>query len=1294
MKSFRNMGRRVLSVAMAAAMVVTGSLPAVTGAVLTAGNVLVASAAAANVEFSATSNNAPESAYAEWGAVAGATGYNVYVKPANGSYTQVDTMLVRQYTDCFRVDVPGLSPGSYVLKVVPVIGGAEDTSKQAESSNISVSSYDRSGFAFYDESTGDYGYAPGAYNADGTLKSGAVVLYVTESTKDTVSLEVTTSSKGATTVATGIQNILDAYKKGYDSRPLCIRVIGEVTDPSTLEGGDLVFSGNGDSKRLSCGVTIEGIGEDATLNGFGIRAKNMSGFEVRNLGVMLVDSGEGDNYSLQQACDHVWIHNCDSFYGRAGGDADQAKGDGAMDCKRSTYVTFSYNHFWDNGKCCLLGLSEDTTEGLYITYHHNWFDHSDSRHPRIRFYSAHVYNNYYDGNSKYGVGSTNGSSVFVENNYFENCKYPILTSMQGTDIAEGDGTFSGEDGGTVKAYGNYMVGQEAFVPYSEDNTNFDAYVVSSRDETVPSSVTSLQGGNTYNNFDTSSIMYDYTVTAAEDVPAVVTAGAGRLNGGDFDFTFTDADDTDSNVNSALMSALESYTSSVVAIGSGFTDDTENPPVTTTTTTEQALTTTTTTATGSTTSPTPVEPDVPVAGDLFASPNGTGSGESESDPTSVQNAIATITAGHTIYLLGGTYAFSETIVIDEQNSGTSDAMKSIRAYNGADVVFDFSGQGAASSSGRGIVLDGDYWHFYGFEITKAADNGMLLAGNNNLIERMIFNDNQDSGLQISRYNTSADNIAAWPSNNRILNCTAKNNCDDATMENADGFAAKLTCGEGNVFDGCMSYNNSDDGWDLFAKSDTGPIGVVTIQNCVAFRNGYTEFGEGYGDCDGNGFKLGGSGVGSAHVVRNCLAFENLNCGFTDNNNPALGSLTNCTAFNNGVGGNGKANYMTYRCTDGCDFSNLVSYYSLDNVTSNIGAPGIDISNDKFVGTMQESIYYSTGSGTGYYYVSANTAIGNGDKIGEEAALTDADFVSVTAPQMGTDFDSAWRNSDGSINTQGFAEMASTSSYYSVLGAKFEASDTPAPPATTTTTEGTDKPTPEPQATTTTTTTAAGGTTNPATPSEYAHNFSENGLDSTFYAISGNLSTDHGTMTYNGLTLTQCLKLETATSITFTAPADGTITLVFIEPNATIVLNGTRTDCTDGTGIITLDVPAGANTITKADTANLFYMVYTTADNNSESTTTATGDDTPGTTTTTSASGNIPATDDMYGDLDLDRDVSLADCVLLEQYLSQIAQCSEEQLAVADVNVDGIIDSNDGTTLLRYLAGAIPQLPYTE
>lgn len=105
-------------------------------------------------------------------------------------------------------------------------------------------------------------------------------------------------------------------------------------------------------------------------------------------------------------------------------------------------ITVSYNHFYDCGKTSLGGMKSETTD-CWMTYHHNWFDHSDSRHPRIRTAFYHVYNNYFDGVSKYGVGVTTGGSSFVEANYFRNCKYPMLISKQGTD-AEGDGTFSGE----------------------------------------------------------------------------------------------------------------------------------------------------------------------------------------------------------------------------------------------------------------------------------------------------------------------------------------------------------------------------------------------------------------------------------------------------------------------------------------------------------------------------------------------------------------------------------------------------------------------------------------------------------------------------------------------------------------------------------------------------------------------------------------------------------------------------------------------------------------------------------
>ena len=502
-----------------------------------------------------------EVAYAEWENIDEATGYNVYVKQSEqgeSAYTQVDTELIRKYEgDYWRVDVLGLEKGTYTLKIVPIINGQENIESQLVTNDIQVETHDRTGFAWVNGETN------GAYNANGTLKQNAVVLYVTEETKDTISLDVVTNSKGETTNAQGLQNILDLYKKGYDSRPLNIRIIGKVTDPSVLDGGDIVISGNSASKRLSCGMTIEGVGEDATAYGYGIRIKNASNIEIRNLAIMLSDSDEGDNIGLQQENDHIWVHNCDFFYGEAGSDSDQAKGDGALDCKKSTYVTFSYNHFFDNGKVNLLGLSEDTTEGLYITYHHNWYDHSDSRHPRCRFYSAHVYNNYYDGNAKYGIGACLGSSVFAESNYFRNCVKPMMISMQGSDTS---GTFSSEDGGMIKAYNNYMVGQKSYIAYTENHEDFDAYEVSTATETVPSSVTSLKGGNIYNNFDTSDIMYTYTADTPEKAKEKVKRYAGRLNGGDFKWEFTSEDDEDDGVNADLKEALENYETSLLSVG--------------------------------------------------------------------------------------------------------------------------------------------------------------------------------------------------------------------------------------------------------------------------------------------------------------------------------------------------------------------------------------------------------------------------------------------------------------------------------------------------------------------------------------------------------------------------------------------------------------------------------------------------------------------------------------------------------------------------------------------------------
>lgn len=517
-----------------------------------------------------------ETAYVKWQPVESAESYNVYYSGEGITDKQIDDQLIRNYGTYYRADIPGLKAGNYIIRVAPVISGLEG--ERTVTGSVTVEAHDRTGFAFSD------GRIPGAYKADGTPKSGAVVLYITENTKNTVSLDVTGANANP---CVGLQTILEGFKKGDDNRPLIIRLVGQISDLDYMNKGDIVIENENNASGF---ITLEGVGDDAVADGWGIRVKNASNIEIRNIGTMNCNSDEGDNISLQQNNEYIWIHHCDFFYGDAGSDADQAKGDGALDCKTSGYVTISYNHFWDSGKSNLLGNGTEFPE--YLSYHHNWYDHSDSRHPRVRSHSVHVYNNYYDGNSKYGVGSTNASSVFVEANYFRNCKYPMLISMQGSDVFDEElqaneysdmPTFSKEDGGIIKAYNNYMTGEQRFVAYGDGSypnstVDFDAYLSSSRNEIVGSTVVSYQGGNTYNNFDTDeSVMYAYTADSPADARDKVMDYSGRLSGGDFTWAFNNAtDDASYDVDTDLKDALVAYQTSLVSIqgdstGNGSTD---------------------------------------------------------------------------------------------------------------------------------------------------------------------------------------------------------------------------------------------------------------------------------------------------------------------------------------------------------------------------------------------------------------------------------------------------------------------------------------------------------------------------------------------------------------------------------------------------------------------------------------------------------------------------------------------------------------------------------------------------
>jgi len=517
-----------------------------------------------------------ETIYAEFLPVSKYKSYNVYYKNQQEDYKKIDKELLRlyKYNDSYkyRVDIVGLKKDVYDLSIRGVVDNNEEVLQEIK--GLNVSEYDREGFSFSKDSTLKSG--SGAYNDDGSLKKNAQVIYVDKTNAKTCKAIVNGKE------VTGLQSILDAKQKKTSTEILDIRIIGEVKKEdldhisSSAEGLQI----KGASAYQDMGITIEGIGYDACVNGFGFLIRNAGNVEIRNLGIL---NFMDDGVSLDTNNSNIWIHNNDFYYGQAGGDSDQAKGDGTTDIKgNSMWITVSYNHYYDSGKSSLCGMKSESGPN-YITYHHNWFDHSDSRHPRVRTMSVHVYNNYYDGNSKYGVGSTTGSSVFVEGNYFRNCKYPMMSSLQGTD-AKGDGTFSGENGGVIKAYNNTIIGAKSLI-YQNSSTefgeqsldSFDAYLASSRDEVIPDSIKAKVGGTSYDNFDTKIDLGVSNVDTPADAKNKVIEYSGRLNGGDFKFKFSDEEDSSYAINQTLKDAVTKYSNTTLLTFIGQTSQEETKP---------------------------------------------------------------------------------------------------------------------------------------------------------------------------------------------------------------------------------------------------------------------------------------------------------------------------------------------------------------------------------------------------------------------------------------------------------------------------------------------------------------------------------------------------------------------------------------------------------------------------------------------------------------------------------------------------------------------------------------------
>ena len=383
--------------------------------------------------------------------------------------------------------------------------------------------------------------------------------------------------------------------------------------------------------------------------------------------------------------------------------------------------------------------------------------------------------------------------------------------------------------------------------------------------------------------------------------------------------------------------------------------------------------------------------------IYVSPNGkSNAAGTKDDPMDIYTAVKIAAPGQKILIKEGTYNLFSTVKVERGINGTADAMIYMIAdpEAGSRPVFDFGGKCA------GMILAGDYWYFQGFDVTRSADaqKGIQVSGNHNILDQIKAYKNGNTGIQISRY-LGTDQFNQWPAHNTILNCSSYLNADKG-YEDADGFAAKLTVGQGNVFDGCIAAYNADDGWDLFAKVQSGSIGVVTIQNCVAFKNGYIldENGREINAGNGNGFKMGGDSMPGAHVLKNSVAFANKAKGIDSNSCPDI-KVYSSTTFDN----------ESYN----------VAFYTNTAVNTAFAADGIlsyKVSNKvaeqfKLLGTQNAADVKGV---TNYYFDGSKTVNNNGK---EAAASWFKSLDTASALKDG----GITRNADGTINMNGFLEL---------------------------------------------------------------------------------------------------------------------------------------------------------------------------------------------------------------------------------------------------------------------------------
>ena len=388
-----------------------------------------------------------------------------HVRQTGSTWEAVDNELIRvvdESRNTWRIDVPGRLAGdanSHDLRIRILENQA--VVAQGIATNLQVMAFDRQGAAFVG------GVTTGGYHADGTVPENATIIYVTPENAFEVLSETAFPATGGSNV-------------NRPNTPTIIRIMGQIGEVAFV--GDT--SGIPPAARANYflnirgreNVTIEGIGPDAMLYGFGIQLQNSHNIEVRNLSFdMFFDDAIGVHGNNQGATStHYWLHHNRIFYGQdrythLGHDDDLRFGDGGIDVtNHARNFTISHNQFFGTDKSMLLGNAVGDTIA-YGTVHHNWFYGSSQRLPRVRNAQIHVFNNLYEFATSYGIGAGHRSSIIAEGNTFNNVNRPYIISGQGS---AGTGTLSTDYPGAIMVASNDtgIFGRALVADYLDENS--------------------------------------------------------------------------------------------------------------------------------------------------------------------------------------------------------------------------------------------------------------------------------------------------------------------------------------------------------------------------------------------------------------------------------------------------------------------------------------------------------------------------------------------------------------------------------------------------------------------------------------------------------------------------------------------------------------------------------------------------------------------------------------------------------------------------------------------------------